>query len=260
MLAAAPGWPIPWRSRPAAWRSIPAQPPPASRRPRATDGGDGELHPAQLTARLVRCDSLQLLQQLLRQHAGDMNAIHVSAAATRCAHLCAPARPPAAAAPGAGAPTAAPPTPQEMPQELLQHLAQLAAQRAPQFQPRQVANTLWALARLQQQPAPGTSDADGGGAAAAAAAAALSTCRLLQQRAAQQWSGFTAGELAMLLQAASCLPEGHRTHPPGWLDACLRQVGRACCCGCAAASLPPGRPPASSRGPCISAAAAAHPA
>ena len=93
------------------------------------------LSPQRLTAQLQAANSPEQLLQLVQQHGGDFDHIHVSAAYTRAVKVCrqgvAPQHRPAAA------------------QQLLSLLHQLAAQQQQQCGARQLANIIWSCGHLR---------------------------------------------------------------------------------------------------------------
>jgi len=108
-----------------------------------------------LTAQLTRCASVESLAAVCGRALPSFNAIHVSAALTRCAHLAgggggrtSAVRPPVAAG-------AAPVALDALLDALCGKLDELSAAREPTLQPRQLANALWALARLRASPPAG---------------------------------------------------------------------------------------------------------
>jgi hypothetical protein len=103
------------------------------------------LAPQELTGWLKAARTPQDLQALLEQHAGCLNFIHAAAAITRLAHLCDGAATTARSTPGRFATLPATVLP------CITVVCSLVTQRAPEFQPRAVANSLWAVAKLDSR-------------------------------------------------------------------------------------------------------------
>ncbi len=152
----------------------PEQPQPWAAAPAAAPLGDprqDSMPPHALTAALRAAPSWQHLHDLCVRHQGALNFIHASAALTTLAKLLAATTPTATDPPllhpqrRHGPPQHPTPPPSRDLLACIVNTTQLAQAHAPEFQPRALANCLWATAKLlawmaRTYPAPPASHAD----------------------------------------------------------------------------------------------------